>query len=447
MSNWQCTFYPQISDEILTNPGIGFIAAPSLMGDLEEVRDNRGQLVEKYRFTPTSQTWNHPDSGVYYGTVYWRDIEIEEGYYCWDTFEEKLELAKQMGCTLVARCAPYALAEDIPAWLRERYPKEPDFPFWKIDPNYTEYAECWSRFISVFGERYDGNPYISSVDMALVGAWGEGGGSEFVEPKKLDKIIKAYLDGFRQTPLQMLLHDPVSVDCVRHYRRDIGFRVDCLGDMGGFHGKEWSHMLDFYPQNIENFKMREAWRKAPVLFEACWHMNDWYHSGWDIDYIVEESLKWHISSFNAKQTTVPIAWRDTVSYWLKRMGYRFELRRCRASIEKRLLKVELLLANVGVAPCYHPYPLVVRLLGAGQEHRFQLQDDIRNWMPDEDVLVSRTISLPNDLPPGEYMLSIGIDPQIPGIEPIHLAIQGRDSDGFYPMHTLRVDELGEQGYA
>ena len=58
---------PRISDALLTNPGIGFIAAPELMkapGD--QVRDNRGNPVAPYRFTPHSKTWNHPDSGVYY---------------------------------------------------------------------------------------------------------------------------------------------------------------------------------------------------------------------------------------------------------------------------------------------------------------------------------------------------------------------------------------------
>jgi len=32
-------------------------------------------------------------------------------------------------------------------------------------------------------------------------------------------------------------------------RADLGWRVDCLGDMGGF-TPTWSHMNDYYPQAI-----------------------------------------------------------------------------------------------------------------------------------------------------------------------------------------------------
>ena len=114
---------------------------------------------------------------------------------------------------------------------------------------------------------------------------------------------------------------------MKERKAKVGFRVDCLGDMGGFHGNEWSHMTDFYPQNIQNFKMGDAWEKAPVLFEACWHMNDWYLQGWDMDYIIQETLKWHISSFNNKGSVVPEPWKEKVKAWLNKMGYRFELRK------------------------------------------------------------------------------------------------------------------------
>ena len=339
-----------------------------------------------------------------------------------------------LGCNAVVRCSPYSLTEDIPRWLREKYPEDPEFPFWRIDPNTTEFSAYWARFVREFARRYDGHPFISSVDMALCGAWGEGAGSEFVEPEKLDEIIRAYCDGFRTTPLQCLLHDPVSVSAILKYRKNIGFRVDCLGDMGGFHGKEWSHMQDYYPMNIENFHMHDAWEMGPVLFEACWHMNDWYLAGWDIDYIIAESLKWHISSYNSKQTTVPAAWKDKVAAWLKKLGYRLELRRAYAGVENGRLRLKLLWCNTGVAPCYEPYPLIVRLKNDRAEKCWQLEEDIRSWLPDEDHMVQT--ALPLDVPAGTYELSLGIDTRIPEIGTLHLAIEGRNAEGFYPLGTV-----------
>ena len=52
---------PRISDALLTNPGIGFIAAPELMKTTgDQVRDNRGNPVAPYRFTPTAKPGTIP---------------------------------------------------------------------------------------------------------------------------------------------------------------------------------------------------------------------------------------------------------------------------------------------------------------------------------------------------------------------------------------------------
>ena len=436
MTSVRITMEPRILDTLICNPGIGFIAAPQLMGNMETVRDNRGNAVQKFKFTEDAKTWNHPDSGLSYAGAPWNGLEPEEGRYDWSLLDMKLERAKNLGCNAVVRVSPYSLTEDVPAWMRTRWPEEPEFPFWRVDPNTTDFCQCWARFISAFASRYDGHPFISSVDMALMGAWGEGAGSEFVEEQKLDIIIRAYCEGFNKTPLQCLLHDPVSVGAIQRYRKNVGFRVDCLGDMGGFHGKQWSHMQDYYPMNIENFDMHNAWEKSPVLFEACWHMNDWYLAGWDIEYIIRESLKWHISSYNGKQTTVPEQWRDHVTAWVKKMGYRFELRRAMAEMTGDELSLRLLWGNTGCAPCYNEWPVVIRLKGKNQTKSWKLEDDIRAWLPDEDHI--SFVKIITGLPDGEYVLEVGIDTCVPEIGMINLAIEGRTDDGFYPLCRLKI---------
>lgn len=444
MKNQMTVCEPQISQALLCNPGIGFIAAPGLMkAEPASIRDNHGNRVAPYRFTPDGKTWNHPDSGVYFFSVRWKEIEIRDGVYDWSGMDEKLETAASMGCTAIVRISPYALSEqeDIPGWLRRRWPAEPEFPFWRIDPNTTDYARLWARLIREFARRYDGHPGIASVDMAIVGAWGEGGGTEFMDFDAMETIVRAYVDGFRHTPLQALLHDPRSLKCIRGCRAGVGFRVDCLGDMGGFHGQRWSHMLDFYPENIENFEMGDAWRDGPVVFEACWHMNDWYRKGWDIDYIIDESLKWHISSYNSKGTTVPEQWRPSVERWVRRMGYRFELQQLSwesQGVAGAPWKVELLVLNTGVAPCYHNYPPVIRLCGSGRMVDLPLDEDIRAWMPDEEHFSSWSVELPAELEPGEYEVRIGFPTGLPQRPMLMLAIENEQIDGYYRMGQVHV---------
>ena len=443
MSNRK-TVYPDIIDTFLTNPGIGFIAAPKLMKEpVDGVYDSRGQRVEKYKFTEGGVTWNHPDSRIMYIGVRWRDLEPVRGEYHWEVLEHKLNQARSMGCTAIVRCSPYALSkeEDIPDWFRRDYPEEPEFPFWRVDPIDTPYVEYWSSFLRQFAGRFDGHPVISSVDMALVGAWGEGGGTEFLPNDKIKQLTDAYIDNFKITSLQALLHDPRSIGIIRRRRESIGFRVDCLGDMGGFHEEEWSHMLDFYPENICNFHMQDAWKKAPVVFEACWHMNDWFLQGWDIDYIIDESLKWHISSYNNKGMTVPEPWKKNVERWLRKMGYRFELRKLEyGSRVSRGMSLELrgLWANIGVAPCYKPYLVTVRLRSASQCYTYHSKTDIRYWLPDMDILWEEEFKIEESVLPGEYTLELGIETGIEGVGNLKLAIAG-EKNGYYPMGTLIIE--------
>ncbi len=443
MSN-RTMVYPDIIDTFLTNPGIGFIAAPKLMEEpVDGVYDSRGQRVEEYKFTEGGATWNHPDSKIMYIGVRWRDLEPVRGEYHWEVLEHKLDQARSMGCTAIVRCSPYALSkeEDIPDWFRRDYPEEPEFPFWRVDPIDTPYVEYWSSFLRQFAGRFDGHPVISSVDMALVGAWGEGGGTEFLPDDKIKQLTDAYIDNFKITSLQALLHDPRSIGIIRRRKEAIGFRVDCLGDMGGFHEEEWSHMLDFYPENICNFHMQDAWKKAPVVFEACWHMNDWFSQGWDIDYIIDESLKWHISSYNNKGMTVPEPWKKNVERWLRKMGYRFELRKLEyGSRVSRGMSLELrgLWANTGVAPCYKPYLVTVRLRSASQCYTYHSKTDIRYWLPDMDILWEEEFKIEESVLPGEYSLELGIETGIEGVGKLKLAIAG-EKNGYYPMGTLIIE--------
>lgn len=433
------TVYPVIHNELITNPGIGFIAAPTLM---QENLKNQKLIDSPYRFTSDSRAYNHPDSQVLFCSARWNEIEFEKGIYNWSCLEERLLEAQKLGCTAVVRCSPYALGdkEDIPIWFRTEYPKEPDFPFWRVDPIETPYITYWSAFIRAFAAKFDGNPLINAIDMALVGAWGEGGGTEFLSENSISVLVNAYTDSFKRTPLLALLHDPKSLKVIRNRKVPVGFRVDCLGDMGGFHGTEWSHMQDFYPQNIQNFGMADAWEKAPIVFEACWDMNDWYRQGWDIDYIIDESLKWHISSYNGKSATVPPAWKESVERWFKKMGYRFEV--CQFSFPKSVkagenLLISSLWQNAGVAPIYTEYPLVVRLRNANQTVRLVSKTDIRQWLPDMDILWEEDFPIDSTTPKGIYTLEIGIETGIPRVGNIKLAIQN-EVGGYYPMGKIQI---------
>jgi hypothetical protein len=49
---------------------------------------------------------------------------------------------------------------------------------WRTDPEDPRYAKAFGDMIRAFGKRYDGHLDLESVDLSIVGAWGEGAGME-----------------------------------------------------------------------------------------------------------------------------------------------------------------------------------------------------------------------------------------------------------------------------
>jgi len=186
--------------------------------------------------------------------------------------------------------------------------------------------------------------------------------------------------------------------------------------------------------------MKDAWKKAPVSFEVCWVMQKWKNEGWDVDYIIDQSLKWHISSFNAKSSPVPPEWRPAVDRWLKRMGYRFVLRRF--SYPSRVtpngkLPFTSWWENKGVAPCYRRYTLALRLKNAKTSAVMKTEADIRSWLPG-DAVYDDSVFIPFGTPPGVYELGIALlDPRT-GKPRVKLAIAGASADGWYRLGRIEV---------
>jgi hypothetical protein len=228
--------------------------------------------------------------------------------------------------------------------------------------------------------------------------------------------------------------------------RHLGWRIDCLGDLGFWKDRvrDWSHMRDVYPEQIVQSGMAEAWRRAPVAMEICGTFLSWRdkqgYGEKEVRYIFDQALKWHVSSFNAKSSPVPSEWRPLVDEWLKRMGYRFVLRRFTYPARVRphgVLPFTNWWENKGVAPCYRDFRVALRLVGPQRQQVLVTGADIRSWLPG-DVLHDDRVFLPADLPEGDYQLQIGlVDPDTRAPR-VRLAIEGRDAEGWYPLGPISV---------
>src|SRR2546429_4929411 len=88
-----------------------------------------------------------------------------------------------------------------------------------------------------------------------------------------------------------------------------------------------AEMLEVYPQRVVRAGIQDAWQRKPVSLEVCFTVAGWKEKGYDLDYILEQALRWHVSSVNIKSAPIPSEWRSQFEGFQKKMGYRFTLRR------------------------------------------------------------------------------------------------------------------------
>ena len=441
-------------DDVLTNPGMGFTSFQMFNGDnLPANMDVLTHLDLADYQDPKENFINldHPNTSIAYFRILWQFIEPKEGEYNWDYIDKLLEIAHQREQSLMLRIAPYKgqPKNDVPDWYREYVGSKRDFAHekWVVDPEDPRYSYYFGNMIRAFGARYDGHPDLESVDVSIVGWAGEGGGTELLSDESMKKLLDAYIESFRKTPLTVLIHGKKANEYITS-KASVGWRQDCLGDLDFWADEQggWTHMYDYYPQTIINYDMQNAWKKAPVAFEVCGDMMRWKNrQGYDeedVNYIIDQSLKWHISSFNNKSSKIPEEWWPLVNRWQKKMGYRFVLRKFTYP-EKLKAGGKLAFTswweNKGVAPCYKKYPLAIRLKNKQHTQILTTEADIRNWLPG-DNLYDDAVFVPMDMPTGEYDLQIAMIDPLTKKAKIKLAIEGRDPEGWYTIGNISINK-------
>ena len=450
---------PREIDDVLNNPGIGFTTFQRFNGDTLTTLNNNLGWTEGYpifhqQFTGDLINKQHPQTSIAYWRVYWKYLEPEKGKYRWDLIDQALATAEERRQSLMLRVAPYGSGNnnDVPAWYREMVGKSTNWKYnnpvnkWLVDAEDPRYVEYFGGFIQELGKRYDGHPVLEAIDLSIVGAWGEGGGSELLTQKTRETLVDAYTDYFKKTPLIPLLTDE-KTNMYANSKANVGWRVDCIGDLG-FWAKEqngWTHMYDYYPQSIIKFGVKDNWKKAPISLEICGTLFRWIdkegYGKEDVQYIFDQTLKWHISSFNAKSSPVPVELEPLVNDWLKKMGYRFVLRKFSSpEMVKRNSKLpfETWWENKGVAPCYKHFPLAIRIKNNKDSITFLTDANIREWLPG-DNLYDNVVFIPKNFTPGNYNVQIGIVDPLTGKPKIQLAIEGKDAEGWYGLGKIKIE--------
>lgn len=414
---------------------------PGLMWD-----DRKGPLeFPPFQGDPLSlHNPQYPDTTLSYCRWLWSVIEPEKGKIRWDVIDGALEAARVRGQTLQLRIQPF-IGDDMPKWywdLGGKVDPKSDPKRREPDHNHPAYLKHWGEFVRAFGKRYDGHPVLESFDIAYGGPCGECGGNTSRATAK--RLVDVYIKSFKKTQLLSML-GTFGCEYASTFK-ELGWRTDCFGDLRA-EGKGyvpdqlcWNHMLDAYPKEIHENGVSETWKTAPVTMETCWTVGYWESKGWDVDWILEQGLKYHTSVFMPKSSFIPDRWREKIDAWDRRLGYRFELRQMILPLESKpggRANFALFIDNVGVAPIYRGYPLALRFRQGKQTEIVKLKTTPCSWMPGVNYN-SESFSFPKKLQRGTVEVSAAIVDEKTLAPRVLFANQGYIGDGWLPLTFMDV---------
>lgn len=445
---------PEESNEVLVNPGMGITTFQRFNGQPlnQGLRWSEEGPTAKQADVPIRSDF--PDTSIAYCRWFWNELQPAADRIRWEIIDTALEEARRHRQTLAIRMMPYDEKHPLPDWYRNSGARrankatDKDGAIWQPDFSDPLYLKYWNALVAGAGARFDGHPFLDSVDISSVGYWGEGW-SDYMPAFQFQKaLIDIYFDAFKRTPLLMNFDEPQAL--AYGTQRGAGWRLDCLGDMG----RQWkdrptfSHMLDFYPQQIARMGVQDVWQRSPVSLETCWVPGFWKEKGWDVDYILNQALRWHATSVNVKSSPIPLEWQSKFNEFQKRLGYRFVLKRLEYSRSVKpgeMMPVHMWWLNAGVAPVYRDYTLALQFQSAspGESQNVTLSADVRKWLPG-DAVVDQLVYVPDTLRPGAYRLRLALlDPRT-NQPAVRFAIKGRDPDGWYDMGAITVSSSAPQ---
>ncbi|HXH48031.1 MAG TPA: DUF4832 domain-containing protein [Terriglobia bacterium] len=437
---------PKEIHSVLVNPGKGIQTFQ---------RFNGQPLNQGFKWSeagPTSQLKgateppDFPGSSIAYCRWFWSAIEPEHGEFNWNIIDIALKEARQHHQRLAIRIMPYDEGHPLPEWYRNSGARrankttDKDGSTWQPDFSDPLYLKYWGEMVTAAGKRYDGNPDLDTVDVSSIGYWGEGWSPYMPDFTHQKALIDIWLNAFKRTPLLMNFDQQQALTYGTEH--GTGWRLDCWGDMRTHSDDPYfpAEMLDVYPMQIVRAGVQNVWKRSPVSLESCWVPGYWKKEGWDLDYLLAQALRWHVTSVNIKSSAIPPEWKKKFDEFQKKMGYRFVLRRLeypQAVAPGSMATVHMWWLNAGVAPIYRNYTLAIQLHGDSGHATITLPVDIRKWLPGDSVY-DGSVYIPASLKPGSYRLRVGMLDPATDQPAIRLAIEGRQPDGWYDVGSIEV---------
>jgi hypothetical protein len=452
---------------------MGFIPQQSSLAQIQDP-----QQAQTATFTPTVIPFSAPDlinplRGLYrwrnqqeapiesldsYSRYNWRDLEPQRGVYDFSRIRADLERAESAGRKHSFRIRAMVHHDGIvvPRYLVDLmedgwWSGDTYIPDWN-DPDFIANAR---NLILALGREFNFDQRLAFIDIGLFGNWGEWHmwpfkypaytGAQVATKENREALVDMHIEAFPDVPLVMMTEDDETLMYALRKSKFIGWRRDSLGSWV-FDENAFMRDLRLRPDDWQIFIDR--WKTAPVVTEFITPFDQ------EDPEVYERALRqvreYHVSMVSNGNT---FDWED-ISWKGRRLflelgktaGYRFELKSL--TIPTTVIPGEGFAAdwrwkNIGNAPPYELWRVLLQFRSPDRgavvwQNRSGI--DLRRMLPTgkgEWTYIDQ-FTLRKEVPVGIYDVYVQVIDPLGYRQPLALAIEGRQSNGAYPLGQVRV---------
>jgi len=441
--------------------------------------------IEKYfdPDNPDDYLKDFPSFNHIYLRLAWSYLEPEEGKFNWDLIDDVIKrwivndrrVSFRISTKETDKKQPYATPEwVVKAGCHGEFTGTHGGEKICFEPDYGDpiFLEKFNNFMTAFGERYDGCPFVEYIDIGSMGEWGEchtEGASERTWPVE---VMKEHIDihtrNFKNTKI-LYNYDMSSVrrtydgteEELLNYAvmKGCGVRADscCVSFYADRYGLSSMHIPSMFkpfynvgPMDLEfahwsHAGKKENWREGFPALASVYETHATF-----------AGFHGYAREFLSQHPGVAEMMGNLLGYWYFPQAV-YLPDQVRAGQRSSL---GMAWENRGVSPCFYKYDLYLKLrnIRSGETELIALEEcDNRKWEPGVSYEEIYSFRPSEKLSPGEYEVLIGlfepnpVNPKIPsGYSPlkeypfpgrpieIGLLDSIRDKEGFYRMEKIEI---------
>jgi hypothetical protein len=391
--------------------------------------------VAKYgvRLERGDRLLDFPGLATLYLRLPWCELEPEEGRFAWQILDRVIDEWLPTGrtfafCVSCKETNPkYVFA--TPEWVRAAGARgdfiaradgspgnwEPDYG----DPVFLEKLEA---FHTAFAARYDGKPWVEWVTIGSYGDWGEGHTCSSSRREWPVAVLKKHIDLYRRLYRHSRLEandDLVGSRTDRVGAEELRRHIDGCGLSLTDHGISVDWFAKHYgPSTLRDAAwLRRSAERTPVVLELEHYHLTVKHGNWKagepLRLAIEETAATFAGFHGCARTwladNAPLGRRlaNRLGYWIFLRALSLPLHARRGGSVEFALTWE----NRGVAPLYFPADLRLRLEPVHAGVPFVLPVATvagSETVPGESRTLFANLALPQELPAGEYLISLSL---------------------------------------